>query len=197
MPTPWRDYLYYQRTEEGKDYEIICRRAGSMDAPEQILLDLNVMAVDYIALSTWRPSPDNRYLAYGIDETGEEIYRFFLMDMDSGQVSSELPPSYNAEWAQDSRTLYYIRQDPVHGLDQLARHTIGTDPATDTLLYQEDDENFWLSIYLAKDRTYLFLESSTFDTNEVRAIPLDQPTAELEVIVPRTRGGAALPGASR
>ena len=101
IPMPWHGYLDDQRTEEGKDYEIICRRAGSMDAPEQILLDLNVMAVDYIALSTWCPSPDNRYLVYGIDETGGEIYRLFLMDMDSGQVTTELPPSSNAEWAQN------------------------------------------------------------------------------------------------
>jgi oligopeptidase B len=188
VPTPWHGYLYYWRTEEGKDYEILCRRAGSMEAPEQILLDLNVMAVDYIALSTWRPSPDNRYLAYAIDETGNEIYRLYIMDMDSGQVTTELPPSYNAEWAHDSRTLYYIRLNPSLGLEQLARHTIGADPASDDVLYQEQDENVWLFIYPAKDRSYLFLESSTFDTNEIRAIPLGQPSGDLEVIAPRTEG---------
>jgi oligopeptidase B len=188
VPTPWRGYLYYWRIEEDKDYGILCRKRGSMDAPEQILLDLNAMAVNYIALSTWRPSPDNRYLAYDIDETGNEIYQHFIMDMDSGQVTTELPTGWNAEWGQDSRTLYYIRRDPVHGHEQLARHTIGTDPATDALLYQELDENFWLFIYPAKDRSYLFLESSTFDTSEVRAIPLGQPTAGIEVITPRAEG---------
>ena len=188
VPTPWHGYLYYWRIEEDNDYGILCRKRGSMDAPEQILLDLNAMAVNYIALSTWRPSPDNRYLAYDIDKTGNEIYQHFIMDMDSGQVTTELPTGWNAEWAQDSRTLYYIRRDHVHGREQLARHTIGTDPATDALLYQEHDENFWLSIYPAKDGTYLFLESSTFDTNQVRAIPLAQSTAGLQVITPRSEG---------
>ena len=188
LPTLWHGYLYYERTEEGKDYEIVCRKRGSMSAPEQVLLDLNAMAGDYIALSTWRPSPDNRYLAYGLDETGEEIYRLFVMDMTSGQVIAELPPGYGGEWAQDSRTLYYIRQDPVLGLDQLARHTVGTHPATDAVLYQKDDANFWLFIYPAKDRTHLFLESFTFDTNEVRALPLGRPAADPTLIAPRTEG---------
>ena len=115
VPTPWHGYLYYWRIEEDNDYGILCRKRGSMDAPEQILLDLNAMAVNYIALSTWRPSPDNRYLAYDIDKTGNEIYQHFIMDMDSGQVTTELPTGWNAEWAQDSRTLYYIRRDHVWG----------------------------------------------------------------------------------
>ena len=159
-----------------------------MEAPEQILLDLNTMAGDYLDLSTWRPSPDNRYLAYSIDETGEEFYPLFVMDMSSGQVIAELPPSWDAVWAQDSRTLYYCRQDAVHRPYQLNRHIIGADPATDALLYQEEDENFWLHIYPAKDRSYLFLESSTFDTFEVSALPLDQPTVELVLVAPRTDG---------
>jgi oligopeptidase B len=188
VPTSWRGYLYYQRTEEDKDYEIVCRRPAHAGAPEQVLLDLNDIAGDYIAMSAWRPSPNNRYLAYGLDETGEEDYRLFVMDMASGYVITELPPAYGYEWAQDGRALYYIRYDHVLGREVLARHAIGTDPASDDILYQEHDPNFWLVIYPAKDRTHLFLESATFDTSEVRALRLGQPDADLTLIAPRVEG---------
>jgi oligopeptidase B len=188
IPTPWRGYLYYQRIEEGKDYEIVCRRLAHEGAPEQILLDLNAMAGDYIAMSAWRPSPNNRYLAYGIDQTGAEDYWLFVMDMASGQIVAELPPAYGYEWAQDGRALYYVHYDSEFGHEELARHTVGTDPATDDILYQEHDPNFSLAIYPAKDRTHLFLESSTFDTTEVRALRLGQPTADLMMIAPRADG---------
>ena len=87
VPTPWHGFLYYQRTEEGKDYAIICRRQGSMDAPEQILLDLNAIGGRLPGhLPCRRPSPDNRYLAFNLDQTGAELYTLFVLDMASGQV---------------------------------------------------------------------------------------------------------------
>ena len=188
VPTPWHGFFYYQRTEEGKDYDIICRRQGSMDAPEQILLDLNAIGGDFLDMAVWRPSPDNHYLAFNLDQSGADLYTLFVIDMTNGRVVAQLPPSMDAEWAQDSRTLYYCRQNERHRPFQLNRHTIGSDPAGDEVLFQEDDERYWLRLYTCKDRAYHVLESRSIDTTESRVVPGDQPDAGLTLIAPRTPG---------
>jgi oligopeptidase B len=186
---PWNGYLYYVRWEEGKNYEMLCRKQGDMDAPEQILIDLNTIAGEFLALGGWLPSPDNSYLAYELDQTGEEFWTIHVLDMTTGQEVEQLPDSTAFEWGNDSQTLYYCKQDPAtHRLYELYRHSVGTDQATDPLLYHEDDEQFWLFTLTSKDRAYTFLYSSAFDTFETWYLPTDQPTAEFTLFAPRRSG---------
>src|SRR5688500_13042536 len=109
VPTPWRGYLYYTRTEEGKDYAFICRRRNAADAPEEVLVDLNALAGEYLDVGAWRPSPDNRYLAYSLDETGSELFTLFVQDLETSQVIDEVPLVWDFQWANDNRTLFYAK----------------------------------------------------------------------------------------
>jgi oligopeptidase B len=188
VPTPWRGYLYYERTELGKDYAVVCRRRDSPDAPEEILLDLNAIGGAALDISVLRPSPDNRYLAYGLDTTGAEIYELTVVEMASGRIVTRLPAARDAEWTNDSRALLYTRQDATHRPYRLQRHALGSDPATDAVLYEEADERFWLRLATTRDRTWHVLESGTIDTSEVRALPADRPDGAPRPIVPRRDG---------
>ena len=189
VPTPWRGYLYYTRTEEGKDYAIFCRRRDVANAPEEILLDLNTIAGDYLAVGAWLPSPDNRYLAYSLDETGSELFTLFIQDLETGQEVDQVPLVWDFQWANDNRTLFYAKQDPEAVWPYWHhRHALGADPATDPLLFEERNREFELSTAISKDRAYVFLYTESVDTNEVRYVPADMPTAEPKLFRPRRQG---------
>jgi oligopeptidase B len=189
VPTPWRGYLYYTRTEEGKDYAFICRRRDAAGAPEEVLIDLNALAGDYLDIGGWLPSPDNRYLAYSLDETGSELFTLFIQDLEAGQVIDEIPLVWDFQWANDNRTLFYGKQDPEAVWPYWHyRHQLGSDPATDPLLFEESNHEFELSTEISKDRAYIFLYTESVDTNEVRYVPADQPDAEPKLFAPRQTG---------
>ena len=189
VPTPWRGYLYYIRSEEGKDYDIICRRRDAPDAPEEVLVDLNAIAGEYLDLGSWRPSPDNRYLAYSLDETGSELFTLFVKDLDTGETVDQVPLAWDFQWANDNRTLFYAKQDPEAVWPYWHhRHELGTDPATDPLLFEERNREFELETAISKDRAYVFLYTESVDTNEVRYVPADDPTAEPTLFRPRRQG---------
>jgi oligopeptidase B len=189
LPIPWNGYLYYTRTEEGTDYFIICRKKGNLEAPEEILLDVNAIAGDYLSLQMWLPSPDNRLLAYNLDETGDEFYTLHVLDMETGQVIDQLPDVWDFQWANDSQTLFYTKQHPDRVWPYAHyRHVVGEDAETDTLLFEEPIAAFELYTSIATDRSYIFLYSESVDTNEVLFVPADEPTAEPKLFIPRRAG---------
>jgi oligopeptidase B len=189
VPVRIDDVYYYIRTETGRDYDILCRRVGSMDAPEQVLLDLNVMAGDYLRLGSWQPSPDHRYLAYTLNETGGIAYTLRILDMLTGESLPERIPAapWRMIWADNER-LVYTGQDAALRSCAAMLHHLGTEADADTLLYREDDEIFSLNLYASPDREFLFMLSSSMDTSEVRYVPLDAPDGELTLFSPRRKG---------
>jgi oligopeptidase B len=189
VPIPWRGYLYYTRTEEGKDYAFICRKRDAPDAAEEVLVDLNALAGEYLDVGGWRPSPDNRYLAYSLDETGSELFTLFILDLEAGQVIDQVPLVWDFQWANDNRTLFYAKQDPEAVWPYWHyRHELGADPATDPMLFEEGNREFELSTAISKDRAYIFLYTESVDTNEVRYVPAHQPDAEPTLFAPRRPG---------
>jgi oligopeptidase B len=190
VPFRMGDDFYYVRTEDGRDYDILCRKRGSLDAPEEILLDLNAIAGEYLALGEYAPSYDGRYLAYALNETGGIEYTLYVKDLASGETLPERLPSdgYGFAWAADNRTLFYTRQDETLRSADLLRHEIGSDPAADALLYHEDDAVFILTIDISDSKDFLFLTSESFTTSEVRYLRADDPTGAFVLFAPRQSG---------
>lgn len=189
VPVRIGDVFYYIRTEAGRDYDILCRRMGSMDASEQILLDLNEMAGDYLRLGSWQPSPDHRYLAYTLNETGGIAFTLRILDMDTGETLPERIPAspWGMTWADNERLVYTAQDDALRSCAAML-HRPGADAGEDTLLYREDDEIFSLNVYPSSDREYLFLLSGSMDTAEVRYVPLASPDGGLALFSPRRQG---------
>jgi oligopeptidase B len=190
VPFRMGDFYYYFRTEEGKDYGILCRKRGSLDAPEEILLDLNEIAGEYLELGSFAPSYDQRYLAYTLNETGGLEFILYVKDLETGEILPDQLPSdgYNFAWAADNRTLFYTQQDDTLRSFEAYRHELGTDFTDDPLLYREDDPVFDLYVSVANSREFVFLLSSSYESSEVRYLPMSQPAGEFTLFAPRRDG---------
>ncbi len=188
----FKGFWHYTRTVEGLDYEIYCRRKGSMDAPEQVELDANQLAQghDYFELGFVERSPNENILAYAIDLTGNELHQVRFRDLTSGEDLPDVLEGvyYGAAWSADSRTLFYVRTDMAMRPYQVWRHVLGTPLEEDALVLQEDDERFELSVELTKSERYIIFSSSSQVTSESRYLRSDNPTGEPVLIEARRQG---------
>ncbi len=189
VPEQRGDYLYYTRTLEGQQYPVYCRKPSALDAPEEILLDQNSEAVGhpFCNVGMFRVSPDHHWLAYSIDHSGSEQYTLRFKDLRTGELSPEQVPNtyYALEWADDNRTVFYSTLDAALRPYQIHRHIRGTDPAQDSLIYQEDDESFYLWLQKSNSEAYIFLVARSTTTMEVRYLAANSPTEAFQLFQPR------------
>ena len=189
-PYPMGGYLYYARTEQGKQYPVHARRKGSMEAPEQVLLDLNEMAKGHTFMSVgeFEVTRDANLLAYTTDTTGYREYTLHVKDLRTGAVTKVAERVSSAAWAGDDRTLFYVVDHPVSKNPyRLYRHALGRAGA-DELVYEEPDEMFGLEVGLSRSRGYVFLTSASHTTSEVRYLAADRPGEAFRVLLPREAG---------
>ena len=169
-PSFFKGYWHYTRTVEGLDYEIHCRRRGSMEAPEEVELDCNRLADghEYFDLGYVDRSPDENLLAYAIDFSGKELHQLRFRDLRTGEDLEDVLEGiyYGSAWAADSNTFFYIRPDGALRPYQAWRHRLGTPEDEDTLVFQEDDERFELSVELTKSERYIILSTTSQITSE-------------------------------
>jgi oligopeptidase B len=193
VDVPYRkgEFFYYWRTEAGKQYATLCRKKGSMDAAEEVLLDVNELAKGqaFMTIGTYRVSPDGNMLAYAFDNTGFRQYMLAVKDLRTGKMLVDRAERVGSVvWANDNKTIFYTQEDEVAKRQyQLYRHTAGT-TGQDTLVYEEKDERFEVEARDTRSQAYVFLISGSHTTSEARYIPADQPTAEFKVMEPRKQG---------
>lgn len=197
-PQPHGEYFYYTRNEEGKQYPIYCRKHGSLDAAEEILLDQNLLAADlaFCRIGSFSISPDHNKLAYSVDADGTEICSLYIKNLVDGSLYPEVIGNtygdvydhYGVEWGNDSQTLFYVTLDDALRPYKLYRHMLGTDPATDELLYTEVDDTFYLFVLKSRSQAYILTRSHSTITEEWRYLPADEPHGELRVFDARRRG---------
>jgi oligopeptidase B len=191
-PTLYKGWWTYTRSLEGLDYEIYCRRRGSMDSPEEVILDGNELAKghEYFDLGFVERSPDENRVAYAADFDGSEMHELRFRDLSTGQDLDDVIRGvyYGSAWSADSRTFFYVRPDAAMRPFQVWRHELGTSGVQDVLVLQEDDEHFELSVELTKSERYILFTSSSQVTSESRFVSSDDPTAEPRLIEPRRQG---------
>jgi oligopeptidase B len=187
---PYRkgEYFYYSRTEQGKQYKIYSRKKGSLAAPEEVLLDLNQLAEGkkFLALGEYDISPDHQWLAYTLDETGFREYTLHIKNLVTGEVLADrIPKVDSSAWAADNKTIFYVTEDSAKRPHKLLRHRVGE--KADTLLFEEKDELFRISISDTRSQKYLVLSSVSGDTSEARVLPTDTPDGEFRVVQKRRK----------
>jgi oligopeptidase B len=192
VPERIDDYFYYSRTEIGGQYPIFCRRRGSLEAPEEILLDQNPLAAEhaYFRLGASEVSPDHRLLAYSVDTSGAEEFTLHIKDLSTGELLAESieRTSHGLAWANDSRTLFYTVLDAARRPCRLYRHVVGHDPSEDPLVYFEPDQSFFLDVSRTRSRKYVLLDLSSHSTSEVRFVSADHPEEPFRLVQPRRAG---------
>ncbi len=184
------EFFYYYRTQEGKQYPILCRRHGSVTAAEQVILDVNQLAVGekFMSLGDTAVSDDGSLLAFTTDNVGFRQYTLHIKNLNSGEIYNEHAPRVGSlAWAADNKTLFYTQEDEVEKRQyRLYRHTLGTDAGKDPIVYEEKDERFNVGVERTRSRGYLLLDISSHTTTEVRYLPADQPGSEdWKTILPR------------
>jgi len=187
VPYKYGDFFYYARTEAGKQYPIRCRRKGSMEAPEEVVLDLNELAKgqSFMAIAAYQVSDDGNLLASSTDNTGFRQYTLAVKDLRTGYLLSDhIGNTGSVAWANDNKTLFYTVEDSAKRQYRLYRHTVGT-TGPDELIYEEKDARFSVEVFRTRSKAYIFLISGSHTTSEARFIPANQPTADWKLIEPR------------
>jgi oligopeptidase B len=189
VPVRQDPYLYYSRTEEGKQYKIYCRRKGSMENPEEVLLDLNELAKGhaFVGVHSLSVSDDQNLLAYTVDYSGFRQYSLRVKDLRTGQTLPDTAERVTTvEWAADNKTLFLTTEDEVtKRSDKLWRHVIHSTSLES--LYEEKDELYDIDLEKTRDKKYLLLGIESKDTTEFRYLRTDRAQGSFAVFLPREK----------
>lgn len=183
-------YYYYSRFEEGKQYYILCRKKGDLNAKEEIMLDVNKMAEGhpYYAIGDASVSPDNKLLVYGVDTVSRRQYTLHIKNLETGEIYTD--EIKNTEgygvWANDNKTIYYTAKNPVTLLsEKIMKHTLGG--TADVLMYEEKDKSNYISVTKSKSDKYIMIYSSATLSSEIRYIDADEANPRFKVFTPRMK----------
>ncbi len=179
-------HFYYSRTEKGKQYPIFARKKGSVEAGEEIILDVNKLAEGqkFMSVGALEVSDDGNLLAYSTDNTGYRQYRMQVKDLRTGDLLPDTAERTGSViWSADNRTIFYTVENPAKRQWRLYRHVLGE--KNDALVYEEGDELFDLYAERSRSGDWIFVTSDSKTSTEVRAIPAATPESEGRVIVPR------------
>ncbi|GAX43352.1 oligopeptidase B [Tolypothrix sp. NIES-4075] len=194
LSVPFRkdDYYYYSRTEEGKAYPIHCRKKGSLDATEQVLLDQNELAQghEFFSLGVFQISPNHQILAYSTDTSGSEQYTLFFLDLNTFELYSETIPEtyFSFTWGNDNQTVFYTKINTANRPYQLFRHTLQTPTTEDVLIYHEPDDTYNLDLGKTRSEAYILMILHSSITTEIHYLDANNPTGDFQIIHPRTTG---------
>jgi oligopeptidase B len=186
---PYRrgDYLYYTRTEKGMQYPIFCRKKGSTEAAEEVVLDVNELAKGqkFMSIGAFNPSDDGNLLAYSTDNTGYRQYVLQIKDLRTRQILPDrVERVNNIAWATDNKTIFYVTEDAVTKRnDKFFKHMLGSDKYD--LIYDEKDELFDIATGRTRDKAMIVLQIFSKTSTEARYIPADKPDAPLKVVLAR------------
>ena len=192
VSVPFRDgvYFYYSRTEQGAQYPIYCRKHGSLDAGEEIMLDMNQLAAgeSFMALGALTVSDDGNLLAYSTDTTGFRQYTLHIKDLRTGEVLADQAQRVGSVvWTADNRTIFYsVEDEETKRQFQVFRHVLGRPQVEDVLVYDEADERFNVGVGRTRDDKYMVLESASHTTSEEQFLPADDPEGSWTLIEPRS-----------
>ena len=183
-------YFYYSRYEEGKEYAIYCRRKGSLDSEEQIILDGNELSkgFDYFAVGSRSVSPDNNWLAYSLDTLSRRFYTIYFKNLSSGKVLKHSIPntSGSVAWANDNQTIFYTSKNQVTLLsEKIYRHKLDTSHEQDVLVYEEKDNEFYTGVYRSKSGKFIIIWNSSTLVSDYHILDSDNPNGNFISFTPR------------
>ncbi|MBV5315650.1 MAG: S9 family peptidase [Prolixibacteraceae bacterium] len=192
VPVFKNGYYYYSRTEDGKQYYKYCRKKGTLDAKEEVLLDVDQMAEghSYYSASGFDVSDDNKLLAFGVDLVSRRQYTIHVKNLVTGEILKDAIPNTQGDpcWAADNKTIFYTSKNPVTLLsEKIQRHTLDSDPSTDALVYEETDKSNYIGVGKSKNNKYIFIVSQATMSSEYRMIDAAKPNDSFKVFQPRMK----------
>lgn len=193
VPYKYNGYWYIVKYETGKDYPIYIRKKDTLEHPEELLFDCNIMAKGhaYFKLVGLSVSPDNTMISFATDTTGRRNYTLQIKSLVTEEIFSDAIKNTtgSATWANDNQTLFYTKKE-VKTLrsDKIYKHKLGTSSRKDKVIFHEEDDTFGVAIYKSKSKKYLIIACYSTLTNEYHILDADTPDAEFKVFQERIRG---------
>jgi oligopeptidase B len=183
-------YWYYTRYEEGKEYPIYCRKKGSMEAEEQIMVNVNDYGDihEFVSVAGMDVSPDNKYLAYGLDTVSRRLYTILLKNLETGEIMSDVIHNSGGSvaWANDSKTFFYVqKEEGTLRYYKVFRHKLGTPEREDVEVYHEQDETFGTFVYRSKSDQYIIISAFHTLSTEFRILDANNPEGDFKIFEPR------------
>ncbi len=191
MSVPYRDngYYYYTRYEEGDEYPTYCRKKGSLEVEEQVLLDVNRMAkgYDFFSVAGHSISPNNALMAYGVDTVSRRKYTLHFQNLKTGEAFPDTIPNTTgrAVWANDNKTVFYALKDEALRPYKIFKHTLGMDVSEDEEVFHEADNTYTASVFKSRSKDFLVIASRSTLSSEYRFLDADRPDGDFEVVHPR------------
>ncbi len=192
VPYKENGYWYLTRYEQGQEYPIYSRKKGTLEAAEEIMLNVNELAkpYDYYNVAGLSVSPDNKIIAYGEDTLSRRIYTIRFKNLETGAMLPDQIPGVQGDiaWANDNKTIFYTLKDPqtLRGY-KVMRHRLGTPVAKDVEIFTETDDTFYSFVYKTKSKKYIVIGSNQTLSNEYRVLEADKPDGQFRIIQPRER----------
>ena len=192
------EYIYYTRYETGKQYPFYCRKKGTLDAPEELLIDQNTLAGEnnFCRLGSFSISPDANKLAYSVDADGTEVCTIYIKDLTAETLLPDIIANTygdvyshtGVEWACDGMSFFYVTRDAALRPFRIYHHILGTDPAQDKLLLEERDETYFLWLGQSRSKAYIMAHLHSTTTDEWMYFPNDGSTYTFKSFQPRIKG---------
>ena len=183
-------YYYYSRTEQGKDYPIYCRKQGSLLGTEEVLLDQNILAegIGYFDVGGFSVSPNHELLAYTVDTTGSEVYALYIKNLVTGELLPDRVPNVGTSiaWANNNQTLFYDVIDETYRPYRVYRHQLGTEAKSDTLIFEEPDDHYFLEVSRTRDKHWIMISLGSKTSAEAWYLDANTPMGTFKVVEPRT-----------
>ena len=191
-PYPKHGYWYYTRTEEGKQYPVLCRKKGDLNAAEEVMLDVNELAKGekFMSLGNYEVSDDSNLLAFTTDNVGFRQYKLHIKDLRRGSVLADTAERVvSVAWAADNKTLLYSTEDPQTKRSNLVhRHVLGDNASGDAIVLDEKDERYNVRVGRTRDGRYLVTSLRSHVTSEERFLSAETPAGNWVTIEPRKEG---------
>ncbi|MFT3704036.1 MAG: S9 family peptidase [Agriterribacter sp.] len=192
VPVFKNGYYYYSRTEDGKEYYKYCRKKGSLDAREEVLLDVDELAKGhpYYAVTGFNISEDNKLLAFGVDTVSRRQYIIHVKNLETGELLKDEITGTNggSTWARDNKTLFYTANNPETLLsEKIKRHKLGASSSQDVLVYDEKDQSNYIGVEKSKSGNFIFIVSQGTLSTEMQFIRADEPDAAFKIFQPRMK----------
>ena len=184
------EYFYYRKFEDKKEYPIYCRKKSSLEAEEEIVLDINILAegYDYISVPNYYISPDNNWVAYPVDTLSRRVYSIYIKNLKTGKILDNHIPNAEGDfaWANDNKTIFYTSKNEVTLLsEKIYKHNIYTNHKKDELVYEEKDETYYNGVYRSKSGEYIIIYNSSTLVSDYHIIDANKPDSDFINFTPR------------
>ncbi len=183
-------YWYYTRFERDKEYPIYCRKNNSLDSNEEVMLNVNDLAIgySYYQVNSLNVSPDDKIVAFAVDTLSRRIYTIRFKNLETGETLPDQleNTSGSSAWAKDNTTFFYTTKDEVSLLEnRIWKHKLGNDQNQDTMVYEEEDKSFYSGVYNSKSGDYVIIHNTSTLTSDYHILQADDPDGDFQQFTPR------------